>query len=111
FIANKGKIDVTLPNLKAGNYLIRPEIIALHEGNKPGKAQFYNGCGQLKVTGSGTMTLATGVDIRTVYKTDDPGVLFDIYSGNTSGYKIPGPAVLSGSGSGSAVGDAVPTDG
>ena len=93
FYANGGTIDVTLPDLKAGKYLLRPEIIALHEGNRAGAAQFYNGCAQITVTSAGSVTLPAGVDIRTAYKTDDAGVFVDIYSGITS-YKIPGPAVF-----------------
>lgn len=42
FIANKGQITIKLPNVADGSYLIRPEIIALHEGNRPKGAQFYN---------------------------------------------------------------------
>ena len=102
FIANKGQITITLPNLAAGEYLIRPEVLALHEGNRQGAAQFYNGCGQIKVTGSGSASLpATGVDMTKAYSASDPGVLFDIYSGATS-YEIPGPAVWDGASSGSA---------
>lgn len=102
FIANKGQITITLPNLTAGEYLIRPEIIALHEANREGAAQFYNGCGQIKVTGSGSASLpATGVDMTKAYSATDPGVLANIYSGATT-YEIPGPAVWDGaSGSGS----------
>jgi cellulase len=99
FYANGGHIDITLPNLKAGDYLLRSEILALHEGNRAGGAQFYNGCGQIKVTGSGTTTLPAGVDLRTVYKANDKSVLFDIYSGATS-YTIPGPKLWDGASSG-----------
>ncbi|KAF2623820.1 lytic polysaccharide monooxygenase [Macroventuria anomochaeta] len=96
FITNKGQITITLPDLAAGEYLIRPEIIALHEGNRQGGAQFYNGCGQIKVTGSGSASLpATGVDMTKAYSATDPGVLFDIYSGATT-YEMPGPAVWDG---------------
>lgn len=102
FIANKGQHSVTLPNLAAGEYLIRPEIIALHEGNREGGAQLYNGCGQIKVTGSGSTSLpATGVDLTKAYSATDPGILFDIYSGATS-YTIPGPKVWDGASSGSS---------
>jgi cellulase len=59
-IANKGQHSFTLPSvLAAGNYLIRPEIIALHEAdaaynvNPARGAQFYMECIQLQVTGSG----------------------------------------------------------
>jgi hypothetical protein len=38
-------------NLKAGNYLIRHELLALHQANTP---QFYNQCAQLVVEGAGT---------------------------------------------------------
>ena len=103
FIANKGQFSIDLPNLAAGEYLIRPEIIALHEGNRAKGAQFYNGCGQIKVTGSGSATLPAGVDMTKAYSATDAGVLFDIYSGKTE-YPMPGPAVwdgASGSGSGS----------
>ncbi|CAA9962645.1 Glyco hydro 61 domain containing protein [Pyrenophora teres f. maculata] len=101
FIANKGLIEVSLPNLEPGSYLIRPEVIGLHEAAAEKKAQFYNGCGQIKVTGSGSVALpATGVDMTKAYSATDPGVKFDIYSGKTS-YTIPGPKVwTAGSSSG-----------
>jgi cellulase len=102
FIANKGQHSVTLPGLAAGEYLIRPEMIALHEGNRAKGAQFYNGCGQIKVTGSGTKTLpATGVDMTKAYSASDPGVLFNIYGGATT-YEMPGPKVWDGASSGAA---------
>lgn len=42
----------TIPaTLSPGNYLIRHELLALHQSNTP---QFYAECGQLAVTGSGT---------------------------------------------------------
>ena len=42
----------TIPkNLAPGNYLIRHELLALHQANAP---QFYPECAQLHVTGSGT---------------------------------------------------------
>jgi hypothetical protein len=42
----------TIPaKLKAGNYLIRHELIALHTANSP---QFYPECAQIVITGGGT---------------------------------------------------------
>ncbi|KAJ4984962.1 Endo-beta-1,4-glucanase D [Stagonosporopsis vannaccii] len=108
FIANKGQHSVTLPDLKEGEYLIRPELIGLHEGNRPSGAQFYNGCGQIKITGTGSATLpATGVDMTKAYSASDPGVLFDMYSGATT-YEIPGPAVWDGASSGGDSGSPPP---
>lgn len=94
-IENRGKHSITLPDLAAGEYLLRPEIIALHEGNRNAGAQFYMECVQIKVTSSGSTTLPAGVAIPGAYKADDAGVLFDIYNGATS-YPIPGPAVWDG---------------
>jgi len=100
FIANKGLVEITLPDLEAGDYLIRPEMIGLHEASAEAKAQFYNGCGQIKVTGSGSASLpATGVDMTKAYKATDPGVLFNIYGGATD-YTVPGPKVWDGASTG-----------
>jgi cellulase len=94
-IANRGKHSITLPDLAAGEYLLRPEIIALHEGNRESGAQFYMECVQVKVTSSGSTTLPAGVAIPGAYKANDAGVLFDLYNGATE-YPIPGPAVWDG---------------
>ncbi|OGM50749.1 endoglucanase [Aspergillus bombycis] len=94
-IKNRGKHSITVPDVAAGEYLFRPEIIALHEGNREGGAQFYMECVQVKVTSSGSKTLPEGVSIPGAYTATDKGVLFDIYSSFDS-YPIPGPAVWDG---------------
>ncbi|KAL4765019.1 putative endoglucanase [Aspergillus foveolatus] len=99
-IANKGKHSVTVPDVPAGNYLFRPEIIALHEGNREGGAQLYMECVQFKVTSDGTTQLPEGVSLPGAYSATDEGILFDIYSSFDS-YPIPGPAVWDGASSGS----------
>lgn len=83
-IQNKGKHSIKVPNVAAGKYLLRPELIGLHEGNRPGGAQFYMECVQVQVQGSGSQQLPAGVNIPGVYKATDPGILFDIYNGATS---------------------------
>ncbi|KAL4864885.1 endo-beta-1,4-glucanase D [Aspergillus spectabilis] len=98
-VDNKGKHSVTVPDVPAGDYLFRPEIIALHEGDRSGGAQFYMECVQFTVTSDGASTLPEGVSIPGVYTATDPGVLFNLYNGFTS-YPIPGPAVWDGSSSG-----------
>jgi cellulase len=98
FIANKGAITITLPDLADGTYLIRPEIIALHEGNRRGGAQFYNGCGQIKIKGGSKSLPRTGTDLTKAYSATHPGVLCNIYYGLKS-YQIPGPPVWDGAGS------------
>ncbi|KAF9731546.1 hypothetical protein PMIN06_009579 [Paraphaeosphaeria minitans] len=111
FITNKGLVNVKIPELAAGEYLIRPEIIALHEASAQGKAQFYNGCGQIKVTGSGSASLPSGVAFPGAYSATDPGVLCNIYGGEvkctasgSAGYDVPGPEVWDGASSGSGSG-------
>ncbi|RYO87734.1 hypothetical protein DL766_004996 [Monosporascus sp. MC13-8B] len=103
-VANKGKKDFTLPSsLAPGQYLVRQEMIGLHEADAlftAGRgAQFYPSCVQLEVTGSGTEVPSQNYDIVKGYNADEPGILFNLY-GSYNSYPIPGPDVFS-SGSGS----------
>ncbi|KAI1759303.1 lytic polysaccharide monooxygenase [Hypoxylon sp. FL1150] len=104
-IANGGKKDFTLPStLAAGKYLIRQEIIALHEAdvsyevNPARGAQFFPSCVQFEVTGSGSAVPDQDFDFQTGYTYSDPGILFDLYSGNVTSYDIPGPEVWTAEG-------------
>ncbi|KAF5102315.1 hypothetical protein D0Z00_000498 [Geotrichum galactomycetum] len=91
-IANNNSWTVTLPSdIAAGNYLIRHELLALQEGARKLGAQFYPMCVNLKITGGGSAN-PEGVTFPGAYKTDDPGILIDIFNGITN-YVIPGPAV------------------
>ncbi|KAF2849330.1 carbohydrate-binding module family 1 protein [Plenodomus tracheiphilus IPT5] len=101
YTGKRGQHTVKLPNLAAGDYFLRPEIIALHEGDRPSGAQFYMECVHVKVTGSGTATLPAGVSFPGAYKATDPGILFNMYAGKTS-YPIPGPKVWNGVSNGGA---------
>ncbi|KAJ2711560.1 hypothetical protein H4R19_003191 [Coemansia spiralis] len=103
---NKGYMDVTIPaDLKPGNYLLRTELIALHEADREfgadqsAGAQYYPNCVQLKVTGSGT-SVPAGVAIPGIYKKDDPGIHFNLWDLKTE-YQIPGPALYKSGGGGS----------
>ncbi|KAG9240023.1 putative endo-beta-1,4-glucanase D [Calycina marina] len=101
-IANRGLHSLTLPEtLAPGTYLLRPEIIALHEADvaytadSARGAQLYMECVQIEVTSGGTTTLPTGVAIPGVYTETDPGIVFNIYD-SFSSYPIPGPSVWDG---------------
>ncbi|KAF7292598.1 hypothetical protein MIND_01157600 [Mycena indigotica] len=100
---NGSPATVTIPaNLKAGNYLLRHEIIALHTAQSQGGAEFYPGCVQLSVTGAGKGVPSDSetVKLPSAYKPTDAGILIDVY--NMKGaYKFPGPAVASFIGGGS----------
>ncbi|KAF8150179.1 cellulose-growth-specific protein [Crassisporium funariophilum] len=89
----------TIPSsLAAGEYLIRHELLALHQANTP---QFYPECGQLTVTGGGGKTPSGSYLVKFPggYGANDPGVNINIYSAEaqtTTTYKVPGPAVWNG---------------
>ncbi|ETN46770.1 uncharacterized protein HMPREF1541_00959 [Cyphellophora europaea CBS 101466] len=100
-IANGNTWPVTIPSsIAPGNYVLRHEIIALHEGGNPGGAQFYPQCVNIEVTGSGSDSLSSGTVGTQLYTANDPGVLFNMYNNPTS-YPIPGPPLMAGGGSGS----------
>ncbi|KAG2415291.1 endoglucanase IV precursor [Aspergillus terreus] len=104
-ISNNNSWTVTIPSsIASGNYVLRHEIIGLHSaGNKDG-AQNYPQCMNLKVTGGGSDKPA-GTLGTALYKDTDPGILVNIYQ-TLSSYVIPGPALYSGSSSGSGSGSA-----
>ncbi|KAF2641876.1 glycoside hydrolase [Massarina eburnea CBS 473.64] len=92
-VSSNFSASTTIPaNLKAGSYVIRHEIIALHSAGSTNGAQAYPQCVNFKIGGSGTASLSGGVAATSFYKADDPGILFNLYTAFTS-YTIPGPAV------------------
>lgn len=101
-IANNNTWTVNIPStLAAGDYVFRHETIALHSAGQKDGAQNYPQCLNIKITGGGSDnpegTLGTAL-----YKDTDAGILYNVYGGDNTGYKIPGPALYSaGSGSGS----------
>ncbi|KAF2248076.1 lytic polysaccharide monooxygenase [Trematosphaeria pertusa] len=80
-------------SLAAGEYLMRHELVALHD---PGKPQFYPQCAQLTVTdGQGKNPPSSAyASIPGVYKTDDPSLNINIYAsdGQKTTWAAPGPA-------------------
>lgn len=85
--------STTIPkNLKAGNYVVRHEIIALHGAQSDNGAQAYPQCLNLKVSGSGTVSPTSGVVGSSLYTRSEPGIIFNLYTSYTS-YTYPGPAL------------------
>jgi cellulase len=100
-INNGGKVTFTIPSdISPGNYLLRGELLALHNGYALDGVQPYVGCVELTIAGSGSSNPA-GVAFPGYYKDTDPGMLFNIYSAFTS-YPIPGPAIYTSSSSASS---------
>ncbi|KAF2464405.1 endoglucanase IV [Lindgomyces ingoldianus] len=83
------------PKLKAGNYVIRHEIIALHGAQNANGAQNYPQCLNLKVGGSGSVAPPTGTAGTALYRSTDVGIVFNLYT-SFSSYPIPGPALWTG---------------
>jgi lytic cellulose monooxygenase (C1-hydroxylating) len=84
---------VTIPrNLKAGNYVIRHEIIALHGASSDNGAQAYPQCLTLQVGGSGTVAPSSGTVGSALYNRADAGIRFNLWTTYTS-YPYPGPAL------------------
>jgi len=107
-INKKGYMEATIPyDISPGNYLIRAEIIALHQAENLGGAQPYVDCAELAITSNGTVN-PSGIPIPGAYSPTDPGILFNIYASPMAKYVIPGPPLYtpsaSGSGSGSGFG-------
>ncbi|KAL0633107.1 hypothetical protein Q9L58_008007 [Maublancomyces gigas] len=103
-IANKGRHGLTIPSsLKPGDYLIRAEIIGLHEAdvayttNSVRGAQFYPSCTQITVTGSGSAVPSQNFNFVGGYKYADPGITYSLYlKPPATTYPIIGPAVWTG---------------
>ncbi|KAF5373265.1 hypothetical protein D9615_007473 [Tricholomella constricta] len=108
-ISSRGQHSVIIPNVPAGDYLLRAEIVALHEAdslytqNPIRGVQLYMSCAQIKVTSSGSQSLPGGTSFPGSYVDSTPGIQWNIYDPmkNPSQYVTPGPSVWSGSSGGS----------
>lgn len=68
---------------------MRGEIIALHSSTTYPGAQLYMGCVQIRVTGGSGSVPSSTVRFPGAYKSTDPGITVNIYSGLKT-YTIPG---------------------
>jgi hypothetical protein len=95
FVINQGirNFTFTLPNLTPGQYLLRAEGLALHSAGAFGGAQFYIGCAQIEVTGTGNGVPSPTVKFPGAYNGREPGVLVGLWWPPLRNYTAPGPAV------------------
>lgn len=102
--ANNMTHEFKLPTgLASGEYLLRSEMLALHGAQTVGGAQFYIGCAQLKITGTGSGTCTPTISLPGAYEENDENIYIpNIYNGfDATGYKAPGGDVATcGAGSG-----------
>jgi len=98
-IKAKGLISVNIPeDLAGGYYLVRPEILSLHEADKtPAQPQFYAGCAQIFLESSATGKPSNTVSIPGYVKAGDPGMTFNIYTPDPFPYPMYGPEVYKSS--------------
>ncbi|KAI0102818.1 lytic polysaccharide monooxygenase [Nemania sp. FL0031] len=83
------------PETPEGEYLLRAEGMAVHAAHKPGGAQFYVACAQIRVVNEhdDTSELGALVGIPGVYRGDEPGVLIPQFWSGLKKYTTPGPAL------------------
>ncbi|CEI69629.1 hypothetical protein FVEN_g7139 [Fusarium venenatum] len=92
---NGDRWNVRIPeNIAPGNYVLRHEIIALHNALDKGGAQNYPQCFNLKITGDGSDS-PSGYLGTELYDAEDPGILVNVYSSSVD-YEVPGPTICEG---------------
>ncbi|CAJ2505831.1 Uu.00g132250.m01.CDS01 [Anthostomella pinea] len=92
-IANNNSWMVEVPSqVKPGFYVLRTEILSLHNASNPIGAQNYPQCFNLQIEGNGTL-VPSGLPGQALYDPEDPSMNVDIYKG-LSTYKIPGPTPI-----------------
>ncbi|KAI4119428.1 MAG: hypothetical protein LQ345_000674 [Seirophora villosa] len=81
-MANDGKLSVKLPtDLAGGYYLVRPELLALHEADKnPADPQFYAGCAQVFLQSSGSSVPKDTVSIPGHVNMQQPAMTFHVWN-------------------------------
>ncbi|KAI0871950.1 lytic polysaccharide monooxygenase [Hypoxylon argillaceum] len=84
-IDTNGLISINIPTaLPAGNYLFRPEVVAMHNVTPEVEPQFYIGCAQVfiesSVTGDLNVPSGNSVSIPGYLQKDDTSVTYNIYT-------------------------------
>ncbi|CAE6425933.1 unnamed protein product [Rhizoctonia solani] len=116
-IKNSGHVSITVPDLEAGEYLFRPELVTLHEAdtaynvNPARGVQLYMECIQFKIVSSGSTKIPAGIDFKTSYVYSDPGLVFNLYGADPKTYVAPGGELSSIAVAGQAGIGPVPTGG
>ncbi|KAF4634120.1 hypothetical protein G7Y89_g3989 [Cudoniella acicularis] len=101
---NNSMLSAQIPDgLAGGYYLVRPELLSLHQSDKsPPNPQFYVGCAQIFLNSTSTSVPQETVEIPGYVNISDPSVLFNIYTPKFP-YFTPGPPVYEPEVSNSAV--------
>ena len=104
--ANNMTHEFKLPTgLASAEYLLRSEMLALHSSQTVDGAQFYIGCAQLKITGTGSKgACGPTISLPGAYNAEDDNIYIpNFYNGfDASTYTAPGGSVATCGGSGNA---------
>lgn len=86
-------------------------MLALHSSQNLKGGQFYIGCAQLKIAGSGSGTCGPTIELPGAYKAEDKNIYIpNYYNGfDLKTYKAPGGEVASCGGAGAAPAPSTPT--
>ncbi|TFK18806.1 hypothetical protein FA15DRAFT_728773 [Coprinopsis marcescibilis] len=95
--ATKGHHFITIPDIPAGDYLVRSEIITLQEAMYDNGAQHYPSCVQIRVKTNGSAVLPGGVSFPGTYVPLQRGLKWGLGGDDPSEYPIPGGPVWEGS--------------
>ena len=80
----QGQFSITIPNcIASGDYLLRPQQLAIHNPYPAGIPQFYTECAQITVTGGGSTNPSPTVKIPGYITGTEPG-----YTGEHSYYRL-----------------------
>ncbi|KAH8093100.1 glycoside hydrolase family 61 protein [Cristinia sonorae] len=98
-ITARGQHSIVIPEVASGSYLLRTEIIALHEAdslysqNPIRGAQLYMSCVQVQInsTNPEAATLPAGIAFPGAYTDTTPGIHFNIYDQDAATYVAPPP--------------------
>lgn len=100
----------TIPaGIQNGDYLLRIEVMALHNAMNKGGAETSVACTQIRVTGGGNSAVPAQdlVTFPGAYSMTDKGILVDIWNGLRK-YSFPGPALFKVGGGGSSPAPSTP---
>jgi cellulase len=96
FYDNNNQQSVTLPsNIPNGNYVLRTEVMSIHNNGDYSQRQFWPQAFNIKITGGkDDAKVPAGIKATEIYKKTDPLLTFDLYqhpAGAT--LTVPGPKV------------------
>lgn len=103
-IGNAGRISVTIPDsLAGGDYLVRPELLALHNIAVKNQPEYYVGCAQVFLESTGSSGPAETVSIPGYTSMSDSGNQYNAFDKPLKPFTVPGPKVYKSVDSGASM--------